>query len=109
MSEIDDEVLDRVSVESLLVRLPDEPRLVLSLTYGLARPADWPWPESRWPPIHSEIGWYVGHKIRGRPISEATVRYIRSQALQILQKIVSNSRKSGKNRRFRVRKGSEST
>jgi hypothetical protein len=109
MNELDDEVLDRVTVVSLLDRLPDEPRLVLSLTFGLECPEDWPWDQFRWPPIYSEVGWYVGHRLRGRPISEATVRYIRANALGKLQEIAVNGRKSGKIGKSRVRKRSKST
>jgi hypothetical protein len=109
MSELDDVVLDRVTVGALLERLPEEPRLVLSLTFGIEYPADWPWPESRWPPIHSEVGWYVGNRLRGRPISEATVRYIRANALQELQQILSKPLQTGAKRRIHVRKGLKST
>lgn len=94
MSETEDDVLDRVTVYALLNRLPDEPRLILILVFGLECPADWPWERSRWPPIYSEIGWYVGHKLRGRPISEATVRYIKGNALQELQEMLPNPQKS---------------
>lgn len=89
-----DKVLNRVAVETLLSKLSDEARLVVALTFGLEYPEDWPWPESRWPPIHAEVGWYVGNKLRGRPISEATVRYIRLNALQDLQEYVQNPGKS---------------
>lgn len=109
MSELDDDVLDRVTVAALLERLPEEHRLVLSLTFGIEYPTDWPWPESRWPPIHSEVGWYVGNRLRGRPISEATVRYIRTNALMELQRIVTKPAQIGKKRRIHVRKGLKST
>ncbi len=85
-----DQLLDRVTVEALLAQLPEEPRLVLALTFGVYCPEDWPWPHSRWPPIHSEVGMYVGHRFRGRPISEATVRYIRTSALRKLQQYLHN-------------------
>lgn len=104
-----EEVLDRVTVEALLGRLPEEHRLILLLTFGLEYPEDWPWPESRWPPIHSEVGWYVGNRLRGRPISEATVRYIRASAIEELQRILDKGDQTGKKRRIRVRKGLKST
>lgn len=107
MTEFDTEVLDRVTVATLLNRLPEEPRLVLTLTFGLECPEDWPW--QRWPPIYSEVGWYVGHRLRGRPISEATVRYIRVNALRALQQIATNPRPTATNRRIRAKKGSKST
>jgi hypothetical protein len=109
VTEPDDEILDRVTVGALLERLPDEPRLVLSLTFGLECPNDWPWDQFRWPPIYSEVGWYVGQRLRGRPISEATVRYIRANALSKLQKIVQNGGKSARATPVRVRKGPKST
>lgn len=109
MSDSSDAVLDRVTVEALLLKLPEEPRLILALTYGLVYPEDWPWPESRWPPIHSEVGWYVGNRLRGRPISEATVRYIRANALWQLQQILTKRHKSHRMPRVRARKGFEST
>lgn len=109
MSDIADMVLDRVTVQGLLARLPEEHRLVLSLTFGIEYPADWPWPESRWPPIHSEVGLYVGNRLRGRPISEATVRYIRANALQELQEILANTAQTRSKRRVHVRPGLKST
>lgn len=109
MSAEVDEVLDRLTVEALLERLPEEHSLILRLTFGLEYPQDWPWPESRWPPIHSEVGWYVGNRLRGRPISEATVRYIRASAIEELQRIMTNGGQTGKKRRIRVRKGLKST
>lgn len=104
MTDSMDAVLDRVAVESLLENLQTEHRLVVSLTFGIDCPSDWPWPRSRWPPVHSEVGWYVGMKLRGRPISEATVRYIRTNALLELQEFVKNPLKTPVQRRKIVKK-----
>jgi hypothetical protein len=84
---VEEDLLNRIAVERLLVTLPAEPRLVLELVFGLTYPADWPWPDTTWPPTFAAIGWYVGHKTRGKPLSEATIRYIRTSALRRLKLI----------------------
>lgn len=80
--------LDSVTIEQMLATLDLEARLVVSLSFGLQFPEDWPWGTGPWPPTYAEIATYVGMKTRGRPLSEASVRYIRKQALKRLKKLV---------------------
>jgi hypothetical protein len=81
---MEDVVLNRVAVEQLLAQLGPEHRLVLELVYGIYRPTDWPWPDQRWPPTYASVGWYVGSRFRGKPLSEAAIRYISAAALRKL-------------------------
>ena len=81
---MEEELLNRIAVEQLLDTLSAEHRLVLELVFGLRYPPDWPWESSVWPPTYASIGWYVGHKMRGKPLSEAAIRYIRTAALKKL-------------------------
>lgn len=39
------------------------------------RPDDW---TASWPPRHVDIGIYIGIKYRGKPLSEAAIRYRRN-------------------------------
>ena len=80
-------VLNRVACEQLLVHVPPEHRLVLTLVYGLETPADWPWKDTTWPPTYAAIGWYVGMRFRGKPLSEAAIRYIRTAAVRRLSEL----------------------
>jgi len=84
---MEDEVLNRIAVEQLLVTLSHEHRLVLELVFGLRYPSDWPWPNASWPPTYAAIGHYVGLQIRGRPLSEAAIRYRRFVALKKLDRV----------------------
>lgn len=84
---MEEQLLNRIAVEQLLVTLSAEHRLVLELVFGLRYPKDWPWPDSAWPPTYSAIGWYVGNKMRGKPLSEAAIRYIRTAAIRKLSAI----------------------
>lgn len=81
---MEEELLNRIAVEQLLVTLSAEHRLVLELVFGLRHPSDWPWANAAWPPTYAAIGWYVGEKMRGKPLSEAAIRYIRTAALKKL-------------------------
>jgi hypothetical protein len=81
---MEDALLNGIAVEQLLATLSEEHRLVLELVFGLRYPADWPWDNTAWPPTYASIGWYVGQKLRGRPLSEAAIRYIRTCALKKL-------------------------
>jgi hypothetical protein len=82
---MEEALLDRITVARLLSSLTEEPRMVLELVCGMYFPDDWPWEGTSWPPTYAEIGWYVGHKTRGKPLSEATIRYIRTSALKRLR------------------------
>lgn len=106
MSE--DGVLNRVTVAQLLATLADEPRVVIELTFGLTYPEDWPWPDATWPPTYAAVGFYVGNRFRGKPLSEAAIRYIRNAALRHLHGVLSGAptMNSGPNR---VRKRSGTT
>lgn len=86
MSE--DVVINRVAVAQLLATLSAEPRLVLELTFGLTYPGDWPWPNASWPPTYAAVGFYVGNRFRGKPLSEAAIRYIRNAALRHLHGVL---------------------
>jgi hypothetical protein len=88
---IEDGVLNRVTVAQLLATLADEPRMVLELTFGLTYPEKWPWPNSKWPPTYADVGFYVGVKFRGKPLSEAAIRYIRNAALRQLHAVLMGS------------------
>lgn len=79
---MDDEVLNRVTVEQQLARLEPESRTVLSLVFKIDQPTDWVAP---WPPTYAAIGVYIGLKFRNRPLSEAAIRYIRDEALAELR------------------------
>jgi hypothetical protein len=81
---MEEDLINRIAVEQMLVTLSAEHRLVLELVFGLRYPSDWPWPHVAWPPTYAAIGWYVGHKMRGKPLSEAAIRYIRTAALRKL-------------------------
>jgi hypothetical protein len=85
---MEEELLNRISTEQLLVLLSEEHRLVLELVFGLRHPADWPWPGAAWPPTYAAIGWYVGQRMRGKPLSEAAIRYIRTAALKKLAEAI---------------------
>lgn len=89
LSEVMEEpAIDPVSLEQLLAKLDEEARLVVTLSFGLEYPKDWPWTSSPWPPTYAEIAAYVGMKLRGRPLSEASVRYIRKQALLKMRNMI---------------------
>jgi hypothetical protein len=81
---MEDELINQITVEQLLQGLSNEHRLVLELVFGLKYPTDWPWPTSGWPPTYAEVGWYVGQRMRNKPLSEAAIRYIRTAALRKL-------------------------
>lgn len=85
---MEDDLINRIAVEQLLVTLSDEHRLVVELVFGLRHPSDWPWPNASWPPTYAAIGWYVGQKMRGKPLSEAAIRYIRTAAIRRLSESV---------------------
>lgn len=78
---VEEDPLDAVTLQQLLDNLDPEARLVVELSFGLSYPKDWPWNSGPWPPTYAEIAAFVGMKTRGRPLSEASVRYIRKQAL----------------------------
>ena len=84
----DETVLDTMTIEQLLGKLDPESRLVVELSFGLTYPKDWPWKSGPWPPTYAEIAAYVGMKTRGRPLSEASVRYVRKQALQRMRALL---------------------
>ncbi len=105
MSE--DGVLNRVAVAQLLATLADEPRMVLELTFGLTYPDNWPWPDAAWPPTYAAVGFYVGTHFRGKPLSEAAIRYIRNAALRQLHAVLTGAPiPSSKPNRVRKRSGS---
>ena len=81
---MEEDLLNRIAVEQLLVTLSEEHRLVVELSFGLRHPQDWPWANASWPPTYAAIGWYVGQKMRGKPLSEAAIRYIRTAAIRKL-------------------------
>lgn len=85
---LDEAPLDPVTMEQLLNQLEPESRMVVELSFGLMYPKDWPWSSGPWPPTYAEIAAYVGMKTRGRPLSEASVRYIRKQALRKLRALI---------------------
>jgi len=87
--DIRDEILDKVSLAQALDRLAPEPRLVVELSFGLVEPLNWPWKVTTWPPTDVEIGVFVGTKFRERPVSEATIRYIRKKALSVMKELLS--------------------
>lgn len=76
----EDHLLDRVVVEQYLTRLSEERRMVLLLTEGFEVPQDW----TEGPVTYSAIGRYIGRKFRGKPLSEAAIRYIRDKSLETL-------------------------
>ena len=80
--------LDSITIEQLLATLDPEASLIVALSFGLVYPTDWPWGTGPWPPTYAEIAAYVGLRTRGRPLSEASVRYIRKQALKQLRKLI---------------------
>lgn len=84
----EEDSLDPVTMQQMLDKLDPEARLVIELSFGLSYPKDWPWTSGPWPPTYAEIAAYVGMKIRGRPLSEASVRYIRKQALAKLRSMI---------------------
>lgn len=88
---MEDELLNRIAVEQLLDGLSDEHRLVVELVFGIRHPTDWPWRDASWPPTYATIGWYVGQRMRGKPLSEAAIRYIRTAAIK---KLAERHRKS---------------
>lgn len=88
---MEESVLNRVACEQLLETLSAEHRLVLELVFGLESPEDWPWKDTTWPPTYAAIGWYVGMRFRGKPLSEAAIRYIRSAALRRLAEVQSGA------------------
>lgn len=85
---MEEELINRIAVEQMLVTLSAEHRLVVELVFGLRHPPDWPWPNSNWPPTYAAIGWYVGQKMRGKPLSEAAIRYIRTAAVRKLAETI---------------------
>jgi hypothetical protein len=87
--DIRDEILDKLSLTQALSLLAPEPRLVIELSFGLIEPTNWPWKVVQWPPTDVEIGVFVGTKFRDRPVSEATVRYIRKKALLQMRAVLS--------------------
>lgn len=103
MSE--DGVIVRVTVEQLLEQLVPEQRLVVELTFGLTYPTDWPWPDASWPPTYAAVGWYVGNRFRGKPLSEAAIRYMRTTALRQMRELETGIRENtGRTRKNRVRR-----
>lgn len=77
----EDDMLNRIEVQGYLAKLSPERRTVLLLTEGFGVPADW---TGGTVVTYQAIGVYVGNKFRGRPLSEAAIRYIREKSLEIL-------------------------
>lgn len=92
----EDEMLDRIDAERFLQRLNPERATVLLLTEGYGVPDDW----QEGDVTYSAIGRYVGKKFRGKPLSEAAIRYIREKSLEILNPALAG--KSARNARTSV-------
>lgn len=77
----EDDMLNRIDAERFLSRLSPERAAVLLLTEGYGVPEDWTEGQSV---TYQAIGAYIGKKFRGRPLSEAAIRYIREKSLELL-------------------------
>lgn len=85
----EDELLNRIDAERYLAKLSPERRMVLLLTEGYGVPPDW---TEGAVVTYQAIGAYIGKKFRGRPLSEAAIRYIREKSLEILNPALAASR-----------------
>lgn len=80
----EDALINKITVAQYIARLKSpETRLLLLLVYGIDCPKDWN-PDERWPPTYAAVGDYIGRRFRGRPLSEATIRYREMCALEEL-------------------------
>lgn len=77
----EDDMLNKIEVQRYLAKLTPERATVLLLTEGFGVPDDW---TAGSVVTYQAIGIYVGNKFRGRPLSEAAIRYIREKSLEIL-------------------------
>lgn len=71
---MEDEILNRVTVEAVLAKLHPADRMMMLLIYRVEQPDDW---SAQWPPRFEDIGVYIGTRYEGKPLSEAAIRYRR--------------------------------
>jgi hypothetical protein len=76
-----DDILLRLSVESVLAQLEPLDRDIVVLCAALDAPTDYTGP---WPPTLAAIGAYIGVRTGGRPLSEGAVRSRRRKLYQHL-------------------------
>lgn len=76
---MEDQILDQITVAQYLRELTPERREILLLAYRVTQPDDW---TETWPPRYAAIGRYIGRRYRGKPLSEASIRYIRKVAIR---------------------------
>jgi hypothetical protein len=79
---MEEQLINQIAVQQHLAHLDVEPRMVLTLLFGIDCPPDW---TESWPATCAAVGRYVGRRFRNRPLSEAAVRYIRDTALDRLR------------------------
>lgn len=70
----EDQILAQIDIDAALSKLSEEFALMMRLVYKQYQPDDW---EAQWPPRFEDIGWYIGMRFRGKPMSEAAIRYRR--------------------------------
>lgn len=75
----EDQILDRIDLERQLARLHPADRDMMLLIERFDKPDDW---TAEWPPRFSDIGIYIGLKYRGKPLSEAAIRYRRNVVIR---------------------------
>ena len=75
-ADFEDQILAQVDIEAALSKLPPSYAVMMLLVYKVKQPDDW---EAQWPPRFEDIGWYIGMRFRGHPLSEAAIRYRRDQ------------------------------
>ena len=78
---MEDFLLAQIDVRNALAKLPPVDRELVMLVYQIHQPDDWTYP---WPPKTCDIGTYIGLKFDGRALSEATVRYRKKVAIQVM-------------------------
>lgn len=95
MNSLEDDIINKVALETELAKLSPMDRDIVVLLNQLERPGDW---LSQWPPQFEDIAVYIGIKYYNRPVSEATIRYRFRQIKEIW---------AGRRGPFRARKRSK--
>ena len=104
----EDDVLAEIDVEQCLKRLSPSDRLLIEMSFSLRCPDDYKGP---WPSTFGDIGRFLGLKFGDRPMSEATIRYRRTEILSFLRgargPLRGNGKESPKSLKTTSGKGSE--
>jgi hypothetical protein len=87
----EDDMLNRITVEQLLNRLPPHHAELIRMIEKIDQPLDYTGP---WPATYEDIGVFIGVKYEGRPLSEATVRYRRDACYRFLRQSTAMARES---------------